>query len=51
MGCVCGSFEHNLGDCVSKRSWVSKRGSPSMYLDICILFLFLFFFPVLLGYN
>ena len=42
MGCVCVSFEHNLGDCVSKRSRISKRGSPSMHLDICIFFVFVF---------
>lgn len=31
MGCVCVSFEHNLGDGVSKRSWVSKYAFGYMY--------------------
>ena len=41
MGCVRVSFEHNLGDCVSKCSWVPKREFPKMLLNICG---FLFFF-------
>ena len=42
MGCVRVSFEHNLGDCVSKCSWVPKREFPKMHLNICG-FLFFFF--------
>ena len=55
MGCVHVSFEHNLGDCVSKCSWVPKREFPKMHLNICVLVFFFFFrwffLPVLLGYN
>ena len=42
MGCVHVSFEHNIGDCVSKCSWVPKREFPKMHLNICVLVLFFF---------
>lgn len=33
MGCVHVRFEHSLGDCVSKRSWVQICVSPNPRLD------------------
>lgn len=42
MGCVCVSFEHSLGDCVSKCSWVPKHEFPKMHLNIYVVVFFFF---------